>query len=337
MRIVTLSILSSVVFGIACAIGCSSAATGSGFNDGNGNGNGNGNGSGGGADGGQFGGDANFGGGGGDSGANQNGCSDAAKLVYVLSSDNDLYSFQPQQKKFTKIGRLACQTSMTPNSMAIDRDAVAWVNYAEADQLTGTDTAGAIFKVKTTDASCQSTSISLSKGWYRLGMGFATDSANGTSETLYVAGSPSGGLGGGNNSPGLAQIDLGAQKLVPVGAFTGSLKGQNAELTGTGDARLYGFFTTTPVQVAEINKTSGAIVGANPLNGVETPSFWAFSFWGGEFYLYTAPDAQTNPQRTSNVTHYVPGGATDTAYMTNVGFRIVGAGVSTCAPITPPR
>ena len=35
------------------------------------------------------------------------------------------------------------------------------------------------------------------------------------------------------------------------------------------------------------------------------------------------------------MTHYSPtAGTTDTAYMTNIGFRIVGAGVSTCAPVT---
>jgi hypothetical protein len=30
-------------------------------------------------------------------------------------------------------------------------------------------------------------------------------------------------------------------------------------------------------------------------------------------------------------------GSTDAAYMTNLGFTIVGAGVSTCAPVEPPK
>src|SRR5690242_19574950 len=49
------------------------------------------------------------------------GCSDAAKLVYVVSQENDLYSFAPNTTTFTKIGRLECPTFATPNSMAIDR------------------------------------------------------------------------------------------------------------------------------------------------------------------------------------------------------------------------
>ena len=318
------------LFGIVVAVGCSGSSNGSGF----GSGGDDDGGVGGGDDGGGFSGDGSFTSG--DGGTTGTNCSEAAKLVYVLSSDNDLYSFSPPSKQFKKIGRLTCQTSMTPNSMAVDRDANAWVNYAEGDPITGQDTGGAIFKVSTANASCQPTSIQLRNNWYRLGMGFSTNSSMGTDETLYVA-ATGGGLGG-TNSPGLGKIDLGAQKLNTIGPFTGQLVGQNAELTGTGDARLFGFFTTMPVQVAELNKASGAVMSTKALNGVETPSFWAFSFWGGDFYLYTAPDAMMSPNRTSNVTRYRPSdGSIDTAYMTNVGFRIVGAGVSTCAPITPPR
>jgi hypothetical protein len=261
------------------------------------------------------------------------GCSEAAKLIYVLSDENDLYSFYPPDKKFTKIGPLACPTSMQPNSMAIDRNANAYVNYVESDPDVG-DTAGAIFKVSTVDTSCEATNISLGSGWYRLGMGFSTDAADATSETLFVTGTGSAVA----QSPGLGRIDFKAGAVVPVGAFTGALKGKDAELTGTGAAQLFGFFTTTPVQVAEIDKLSGAIITAKSLPNVETPAAWAFSFWGGEFYLYTAPNPIFQPNRTTNVTHYVfPDGPTDTSYMTNIGFRIVGAGVSTCAPVEPPK
>jgi hypothetical protein len=168
-------------------------------------------------------------------------------------------------------------------------------------------------------------------------MGFTSDTAMGSSEMLYVTGT--GDVGGGN-SPGLGRIDLTTNSLVTVGQFTGALSGQSAELTGTGDARLFGFFTTTPVQVAEIDKVNnpGAIIKTTKLPKVETPAAWAFSFWGGDFYLYTAPDPTLNPGRTTNVSRYRPSdGTTDAAYMTNIGFTIVGAGVSTCAPVAPPK
>jgi len=275
------------------------------------------------------------------------GCSQAAQLVYVLSADEELYSFDPPNKVFTKIGTLACNApGLQANSMAVSRDGTAWVNYFSEDGTTGS-----IFKVSTTDASCQSTNVTLQQGWTQVGMGFSSDASGSTSETLFVAATGNGGgitlppipgfdasvLGGLGGSDGLGMLNLTTQALSPIGAFSSPLTGQSAELTGTGDGRLFGFFTTTPIQIAQIDKTSGGTSNVVPLSTVEVPSDWAFSFWGGDFYLYTAPAAPAS--RTTNVTHYSPSTqAVDTSYMTNIGFRIVGAGVSTCAPtVAPPK
>src|SRR4029077_4524742 len=105
---------------IACGFACGGPGTNSGFNTGGGDS--------GSLTGGDDGGGGNLGDDGG--GGNANGCTgQAADYVYVLSVENDLYSFKPDQKVFTKIGALGCQTTMQPNSMAIDRNANAWVNY----------------------------------------------------------------------------------------------------------------------------------------------------------------------------------------------------------------
>ncbi len=339
MRPITLVSLSAVL-----TVACGGSNPGSGFGGGGGGGSGGQGGAGGSITGGNGGGTGTFGGGNGGGGAggaggSGNGCSGAAtNFVYVLSAENDLYSFDPPNKKFTKIGTLTCQTSMSPNSMAIDRNAVAWVNYVGSDPLSGTDNQGAIYQVSTSDASCQAQpSVNLTDGWYRIGMGFSTNSATSTSETLYIAGTGNqGGLG--SPSQGLGKVDTTAGTFSPIGGFSGALSGQNAELTGTGDARLFGFFTTTPVQVAQINPASGATSNAASLQNVETPSFWAFSFFAGDFYLYTCPDATNFPQRTTDVNQYDPTtGTVNNQYMTDIGFRIVGAGVSTCAPIAPPK
>lgn len=264
-----------------------------------------------------------------DAGAAAN-CSEAAQLVYVLSDRNELYSFRPNLRQFTRIGALRCPTSWSPNSMAIDRDAVAWVNYVESGLG---DTNGSIYRVNTTDATCTGDApVRMPRGWYRLGMGFSTMSADDTRETLFVAATGD-GLGGG--SPGLGSVDTSRGLLNIIGSFSGSFRGQSAELTGTGDGRLYGFFTTSPIQVAQLDRATGGVTDATPIPGVETPSAWAFSFWGGDFYLYTAPSALLGG--STSVTRYRPSdGSIDTRYMSNIGFRIVGAGVSTCAPIAPP-
>jgi hypothetical protein len=255
-------------------------------------------------------------------GGNQTGCSEAAKLVYVVSDNNDLYSFAPDKVAFTKIGTLDCPSGgATPNSMAIDRSGTAWVNFSD----------GALFEVSTADASCLATTYQKGQGGFeRFGMAFATNSASTADETLYVV-----GIDGPGQGKGLAKIDLSTMKLTLLGDFSGKLTGTGAELTGTGDGRLFGFFTTSPnATLAQINMGSGATTGDKDLAGVSTGNAWAFSFWGGDFWFYTS--SGLTPSRVTRLN--TSGDNSISTAKQNVGnFRIVGAGVSTCAPTTPPR
>jgi hypothetical protein len=245
--------------------------------------------------------------------------------------DNVLYSFDPAAKRFTRIGTLDCNVpyGMTPNSMAIDRTATAWVNYVEQDG-SGRDVAGSLYAVRTSDASCTGASMTLPRGWMHIGMGYATNSATTTDETLYVAGISS-AFGAG---PGLARVDLSARTVVPIGAFSAPLTGQSAELTGTGDGRLFGFFTRAPVSVAPIDGATGATTTPDVLPNVEPPDAWAFSFWGSQFFLYDYNRADPLPSSTVWKVDPTTGAATEYMSPSELGFVIVGAGVSTCAPTT---
>jgi hypothetical protein len=252
------------------------------------------------------------------------GCSDAARLVYVLSQENDLYSFTPNTATFTKIGRLECPTNglATPNSMAVDRQGTAWVNYSD----------GTLFKVSTSNASCEATSFEPNQaGFVKFGMAFSTNADGSSDETLYISGIDF--LAGSGH--GLGKIDLGTMKVTMIGDYSGILAGEGAELTGTGDGRLFGFFTTEPnATLAEIDKAKGATSGDKSLEGVNTGNAWAFSFWGGDFWFYTS-DGVT-PSRVTQLR--TSGDGQISVVKTDVGgFRIVGAGVSTCAPTAPPK
>ena len=258
---------------------------------------------------------------------NEVGCTDAMKLVYVVSEEKNLYSFAPATLTFTKIGALSCAsadggTSAKPTSMAVDRSGTAWVNYDD----------GEIFKVSTTDASCKATKYQPGQhGFDKLGMAFSMDSASAQSESLLVVGidhSSSGFVG-----RGLASIDTGSYALTPIGDFSSPLAGKAAELTGTGDGKLYGFFTTSPASLAEIDKGTGAVMSNQPLTGVDVGDAWAFSFWGGDFWFYTAPSVTTSPGSTSSVTRLNMKDGSISVVKKNIGFRIVGAGVSTCVPL----
>ena len=247
-------------------------------------------------------------------------CVAEAKLVYVVSQEKDLYSFDPSTVTFTKIGRMDCPTAGVPVSMVIDRSSTAWVNYAD----------GSLFRVSTRDASCTATEFAPGQqGFLKFGMAFATEGSGSTKETLYVSGLL------GSSGKGFGKIDLATMKLTMIGEYSNALAGTAAELTGTGDGRLYGFFTTAPhATLARIDMASGATSGDTSLAGVSTGNAFAFSFWGGDFWFYTSDGASP-----SRVTRLQTSGSGELVVAKEDvgGFRIVGAGVSTCAPTTPPR
>lgn len=250
-------------------------------------------------------------------------CSDASKLVYVVSEDHDLYSFAPDKLAFAKIGKLSCEPAGRPNSMSVGRDGTAWINYDS----------GAIYKVSTKDASCTKSTF-VPNGFVVYGMGFSTKSAGSADETLFVVGA----VNGVNDDDhwSVSTIDTTSLKLSPLGDFTGALRGRGAELTGTGDGHLFGFVTTRPsATLAEIDPKTGATSKETTLPGVNAndQTEFAFSFWGGDFWFYSATgDNASSVTRLDKATNEVSVVKADVG-----GFRIVGAGVSTCAPTTMPR
>jgi len=264
-------------------------------------------------------------GGGGPNVCGGNTCPAGSELVYVWGLDNNIRSFDPPTKTFTMVATPDCDAS-NPNSMAIDRNLVAWLNYLTPGSSAPNDY---IYKFDLTKGSgCEASSIQIPAGFTQVGMGFSTNTVGGTTETLYVD-----GIGG----AGLASVDMTTNTIVPIGGFSNdpNLEGRSCELTGTGTALLYGYFTTSPyVRVAQLDKTNGNEISDTELPGFTPPDDWAFSFWGGDFYLYAYPNASNSPN--SSVVQYDPTtNALNLAYVADVGFTIIGAGVSTCAPTTP--
>jgi len=196
---------------------------------------------------------------------------------------------------------------------------------------------GAIFTLdlKTPNAACTPSGITLPSGFNQVGMGFSTDVAGGTTETLYLDGI---------SGAGLAKVDMSTMAVTLIGNFSNdpTLESQSAELTGTGNALLYGYFVdsdSNDVYVAGIDKTDSKILSSYKLPGVMAPSDWAFSFWGGDFYLYASDGVND-----SNVIQYDPTTKTvNQSFIADVGMwpqtmgmMIIGAGSTTCAPIMPP-
>jgi hypothetical protein len=257
-----------------------------------------------------------------------NDCPDAgATLVYVVTRQEQLLSFYPPTAQFRAIGPLSCPTrsASTPFSMAVDRTGIAYVLYQD----------GELFRVSTANARCQATYFRAGQSNFAdtFGMGFSHDNT-GTGETLFVASGDSASA----TTPSLATIDPRTFSLRIVGDLQPAIL--NAELSGTGAGDLFAFFATTGAApcdnmtnpncpdsaIGQLDKTTGRVVAQSVLRGNPQGTAWAFAFWGGDFYTFTAPGSggtivnRFNPADGSIVT---------------VAMRpdqIVGAGVSTCAP-----
>jgi hypothetical protein len=252
-------------------------------------------------------------GGSGDDGSN--GCASETKLVYTIDQfDNRLSQFDPSTRTFHDLGSLACPTmaGATPFSMSVDRNGFAWVLY----------NSGELFNVSITSLICAKTTWASPNNMKVFGMGFSTDQAGGTAETLFIGG----GLTQTQASFTLAKIDT-----ATLGATTIASEPALPEMTGNSNAELWGFFTnTTTAHVVQFDKATGGMIHDFPeptLAGTNTG--YAFAHWGGDYWVFLIKNAEpsTSVYQVDGVT-----GLIKTTTPTT-GRTIVGAGVSTCAPV----
>lgn len=243
-------------------------------------------------------------------------CLEAAKPVYLVTSNRELLRFEPEAagNGLTKLGMIDCPSNgATPFSMAVDRNAIAWVLY----------TGGALFRVTIASLACERTNLVIGQaGFVEFGMGFATDQQGGSAETLFIGG------GTGGAEPRLGRLNLQNLQITAIGNLSGA-----PEMSGTGAGELWGFFPdTNPAKVAKIDKSNATLSRSFSLStlGVVNPQRWAFAFWGGRFHIFL----QQFGQPSSRIYRLNPDDGTLSQVDDNTGYGIVGAGVSTCAPVT---
>jgi hypothetical protein len=258
----------------------------------------------------------------------------AANLIYVVDSDYRLLSFDPRDNKneFKVIGELKCPAAAswpqwgdpvaTPFSMSIDRKPTAWVLY----------TSGEIFHVDTTNAMCKASTFQKGQAGFQLfGMGFVSDEPMGDSDTLFISGGAADDLVGGN----LGKVDPTTLKVSSIGPLAMGIE-NSPELSGTGGAELYGYFPgTNRSMVARIDQKDGKHLKEWMLPGLgRRVTAWAFAHWGGRFYIFVSTDS--GGMDVSTVKLFDPRDGSIKDLLTNTGYRVVGAGVSTCAPLMVP-
>lgn len=235
------------------------------------------------------------------------------KAVFVVSSQNRLYAYKPQDDVFEQRGVLRCPSSSSPFSMAVSREGIAYVVFQN----------GQLFRVDTKDASCTKTDFQPNQepGFQRFGMGFAPN-PDGKGESMFVA-----EISFRVSSKGLATIDPKTNQLSYIGRFSVN-PGLALELTPTGAGPLYGYFLNYPGRggtLVKIDTATGDILESTQLNVGTNSSSLAVSWFNGYFFIFTSVPGGTEVNR------YDPK-QKELKVVGTINQTIVGAGVSTCAP-----
>jgi hypothetical protein len=239
-------------------------------------------------------------------------CGPATQFIYTIDEGGTLYEFFPNTTTLTTLGPANCPALSTANTMAVDRQGIAWVEYQD----------GSLYKVNPTTSppTCYATSFNPSQtsstGW---GSAYVSDTAGSTTDTYFIA-----------QSGVLDTINPTSLAVTRLGTFTG-LTGVSAtdegELTGTSSAELYGFFPGTPWVLANLDKSTGAVISQQTIpvisNDIASPGNWAFASWGDDFWFFVGNGSNTS------VFHYTASTGTTTKVFTK-SVIIVGAGVSPC-------
>lgn len=271
--------------------------------------------------------DAGGGGGGTGSDADDSACpcGDNADLVYLLSDSAELWTYDPASNAFNQLGTFDCPGVAPLDStfsMGVARSGTAWVMFSPS---------GDIYHVDVNDANaCSDPGYDPGVNGFTLyGMAFVSKGPSSPCDTLY-AHSFSGNVGF-VEGPGAGMLG----KLVDLRpTFISAIDYDGGELTGTGDGRLFAFAGANPAKLVEYDKDTGAVVETTPLTGLELTQAFAFAFWGGDFYFFTEAQELATYSKVTRLDH--DGDGTLETVNANAPIRVVGAGVSTCAPVVPP-
>lgn len=265
-------------------------------------------------------------------------CENVLDGIYVLHSTDPpaVYFYDPPANTFSPIGQLGCPAEFgaTANSMAIDRQGNAWINYYS---LSGLEPTGRMYRAPLSALDqCEDLGYAASGAWYLLGMGYSVDGAASSCDTLFVYNSdqyidyPDFAPGGSE----LARFDTTDIEATILGPTAWPV----AELSGTGDGRLFAFATVAANQsvLVELDKSDGTAIASVPLDGLDITNAFAFAFWGGDVYFFTETSPGATTSKVTRLDYDDSDGGGLSVVNPDAGIHIAGAGVSTCASFTPP-
>ena len=275
--------------------------------------------------------------------------------IYVLTRGNEnggatsIQAFDPPTLTFTPVvAEIACDGTGADwgvSSMGVDRNRAAWITWSAPADGAEDPAYKRLDRIDLDSGSCDTDvgALPTTDNWGTpLGMAFVAEGENSGLETLYFV----------DTGTWLHTIGSAASfgrwwTLGPEGrTFSG------VELTGSGDGRMFSLVMnyTGPfdhdctaempclptVRLAEVDKSDATALSMIDLAEIEAfgldPGGFAFAYWGGHIWVFISRDFGP-----TQVFDHDPQTQTTTLATEDGVPGVVGAGVSTCAPLVLPE
>lgn len=262
-------------------------------------------------------------------------CVGTGEGIYLLSDANELWTFDPDTLEFEVLGAVECPTTGMPIAMAVDRQGGALLAYVVLPAFAGMPPTVETFSIALGDPSaCEAVELPLPADRMLAGTGYASASATDPCDDLYLFANST--LDDAPGTSALARVDDDGD-WVELGA----VPWMSAQLSGTGDGRLFGFAFAAAQNEGDFGEASLVELDrddAEVLEAVVVPQgtdgdSMAFAFWGGDAWFFTDGPHDTSVVR--RLDHDGSDGGGTSIVVDETPVRIMGAGVSTCAPIGP--
>ena len=275
--------------------------------------------------------------------------------IYLLTrgletgAATSIQAFDPETLTFTPVvAEIDCADvgeDWGVSSMGVDRERGAWITWSAQHDGADDPAYKRLDRIDLDSGACTTDvgALPTTDNWGSpLGMAFVAEAQDSPTETLYFV-----DTGTFLHTVGSA-ASLGRWwTLGPEGrTFSG------VELTGSGDGRMFSLIMnyTGPfdhdctaenpcpptVRLAEVNKDDATAVSMLDLEEIEAfaldPGGFAFAYWGGHIWVFISRDFGP-----TSVYDHDPETQTTTEVLTDGVQGVVGAGVSTCAPLVLPE
>ncbi len=253
-------------------------------------------------------------------------CVGTGEGIYLLTDDMQMWTFDPDSLEFEHLGAIECPSEGEFQALAIDRQGHAMLSYV---LWTPASIVIETYSLALDDlSSCEPIDVGVPAERLLGGMGYANASATDNCDELYVyafdALDDSAGAGV------VARIDA-----EDGWAELGAIPYEQAMLTGTADGRLFGFVgDTEQASFVGIDIDDAQIIEPQVLPDLNAVNGLGFAFWGGDVWFFT-DSAEHDTSKVTRLDHDQSDGGGTTVVVDETPVRFVGAGVSTCVPLTP--